>query len=164
MNKASVIRDLERSRELLLPFFDAETALLRRTYAPGKWTAQQILGHLTDSETVFHMRVRFILSEPGCPIPPFDQDKWAKTLVYPLRKVPLMRRLFLANRESLMELADLLPAALFAREGKHPEFASYRAWDVLTRTTTHTMHHWGQLVAIRDETPWTPAAASPPEE
>jgi len=163
MNKASVIRDLDRSRELVIPFFDSETALLRKSYAPGKWSAQQILGHLTDAELVFHTRVRFILSEPGCPIPPFDQDKWTKTLQYPLRKVPLMRRLFQANRESMIELADLLPEAIFAREGKHPEFASYRAWDVLTRACTHTMHHWGQLVAIRDGTEWKPPSPPPPE-
>jgi hypothetical protein len=154
MNKASVIRDLDRSKELTLPFFDSDPALLRKTYAPGKWTAQEILAHLTDSEIVFHARARFILSEPGCAIVPFDQDKWARTLAYPQRKIPLMRRLYVATRESLMELVDLLPEAIFGREGKHPQHPSYRAWDVVTKTSTHNMHHWGQLVAIRDGTPW----------
>ena len=158
MNKATVLRDLERSRELILPFYDADTALLRLSYAPGKWTARQILSHLADAEVVFHARVRFILSEPGCPIPPFDQDKWAKILMYDTRSIPLMRRLFVANRDSMMELVDLLPEAIFAREGKHPEFPAYRAWDVVTRTSTHMMHHWGQLVAIRDGTAWPPPA------
>lgn len=154
MNKVTVLRDLDRSKELALPFFDAEPALLLRSYAPGKWTAKQILSHLTDSEVVFHTRARFILSEPGCAIAPFDPDKWAKTLAYPQRKVALMRRLFVATRESLMELVDLLPEPIFGREGKHPEVPSYRAWDVVTKASTHTMHHWGQLVAIRDGTPW----------
>src|ERR1041384_1436478 len=68
MNKAAVIRDLDRSKELTLPFFDAEPGFLRRTYAPGKWCAQEILGHLTDSEIVFQTRARFILLVPrlGC--------------------------------------------------------------------------------------------------
>ena len=154
-----MIRDLDRSKELTLPFFDAETDLLRRSYAPGKWTAREILGHLTDSELVFQARARFILSEPGCAIVPFDQDKWARTLAYPQRKISLMRRLYVANRESLIELVDLLPEAIFGREGKHPEHPSYRAWDVATKTSTHNMHHWGQLVAIRDGTAWTPPAA-----
>lgn len=161
MNKATVLRDLDRSRELTMPFFDADPALLRRSYAPEKWTAREILSHLADSEIVFQARTRFILSEPGCAIPPFDQDKWAKTLMYDRRSVPLMRRLYVAARESMMELVDLLPEAIFAREGKHPEYPSYRAWDVVTRASTHNMHHWGQLVAIRDGTPWPPPSPSP---
>ena len=160
MNKAAVIRDLDRSKELTLPFFDAEPGFLRRTYAPGKWCAQEILGHLTDSEIVFQTRARFILAEPGCAIVPFDQDRWAKTLAYPQRKISLMRRLYVANRESLMELVDLLPEVIFGREGKHPEHASYRAGDVVTKAATHNMPHWGQLVAIRDGTPWPAPSAS----
>ncbi len=105
---------------------------------------------------MFQARARFILSEPGCAIVPFDQDKWAKTLIYTRRSVPLMRRLYVAARESLIELVDLLPEVIFGREGKHPEFPSYRAWDVVTRTSTHNIHHYGQLVAIRDGTPWPP--------
>lgn len=161
MNKPSVIRDLDRSKELVLPFFDAEPALLRRSYAPGKWSAQEILAHLTDCETVFQARVRFILAEPGVAVVPFDQQKWAKTLAYPQRRVPLMRRLFVASRESLIELVDLLPEAIFGREGRHPEHPSYRAWDVVTKASTHTMHHWGQLVAIRDDVSWAPSPPPP---
>jgi hypothetical protein len=159
VNKAVVLRDLERSRELTIPIFDWPASELLRSYGPGKWTARQILAHLTDSEIVFQARTRFILSEPGCAIPPFDQDDWAKTLAYPVRSVSLMRRLYTASRESLIELVDLLPEAIFGREGKHPEFPSYRAWDVVTRTATHNMHHYGQLEAIRDGKEWTASSA-----
>jgi hypothetical protein len=65
-----------------------------------------------------------------------------------------MRRLFTAARESLIELVDLLPEAIFGREGRHPEHPSYRAWDVVTKASTHTMHHYGQLEAIRDGKEW----------
>ena len=154
MNKAVVIRDLDRSRELVLPFFDDPPALLRRSYAPGKWSQQEILAHLSDSEVVWQARARHILAEPGCPIAPFDQDRWARTLLYPQRSVPLMRRLFVTCRDGLIELVDLLPEAIFGREGKHPDHPSYRAWDIVTKAATHTMHHYGQLVAIRDGVPW----------
>jgi len=154
MNKATVLRDLRRSLDHILPFFDWDPAQLSRTYAAGKWTARQILAHLVDSELVFQARARFILSEPGCAITPFDQDRWARTLVYPQRSVPLMRRLFAATRDSLIELVDLLPEAIFGREGSHPQHPSYRAWDVVTKAATHTMHHYGQLEAIRDGKEW----------
>lgn len=156
MNKVAVIQDLQRTLQLTLPFFELEPALLARSYAPGKWTARQILAHLADCEVVFQARARMILSEPGCAIVPFDQDRWARTLAYPQRSLPLARRLYTAARESLVELVDLLPEPLFGREGKHPEHPSYRAWDVVTKAGTHNRHHYGQLLAIREGTPWTP--------
>ena len=157
MNKVTVIQDLQRTLQVTLPFFELEPPLLARSYAPGKWTARQILAHLCDCEIVFQSRARMILSEPGCAVAPFDQDRWAKTLAYPQRSLPLMRRLYTAARESLVELVDLLPEPLFGREGKHPEQASCRAWDVVTKTGTHNRHHFGQLLAIRDGTSWSPS-------
>ena len=77
MNKAHVIQDLRRSLDLVLPCFDWDPALLARRYAPGKWTAREVLGHLTDAEIAFQARLRQILSEPGSPVAPFDPDRWA---------------------------------------------------------------------------------------
>jgi uncharacterized damage-inducible protein DinB len=155
MNKVAVIQELRHALDLTLPCFDWDAALLARSYGAGKWNARQILAHLADCEVVYQARARTILSEPGAAVVPFDQDKWARTLAYPQRSVPLMRRLYTTNRESLIELVDLLPEPLFGREGKHPEHASYRAWDIVTKAATHNMHHYGQLVAIRDGTGWS---------
>ncbi len=156
MNKAGVISELRRTLDLLLPCFDWEAAVMARTYAPGKWTARQILAHLADCELVFHARVRWIVAEPGCALPSFDPDKWAKTLAYPQRSLPLMRRLFASTRESTIEVVDLLPEAIFGRTGAHPGHPALRAWDVVTKAATHTLHHYGQLVAIREGTEWVP--------
>jgi hypothetical protein len=156
MNKVTIISELRRALDLTLPCFEWDAALLARSYGPGKWTARQILAHLTDCEIVFQERTRRILSEPGCAITPFDQDKWAKTLLYPQRSLPLMRRVYSSTRESLIELVDLLPEPIFGREGKHPEHPQYRAWDVVSRASTHNMHHYAQLMAIRDGAEWPP--------
>jgi hypothetical protein len=160
LNKGQITSELRRSLDLMIPFFDWDEKQLRKTYAPGKWTAKEILCHIVDTELVLHMRARFILAEPYVQIVPFDQAKWAKALSYPQRNLGLARRAWTTNRESLIEMVDLVPEPLFGREGKHPEHASYRAWDVVNYVETHARHHYGQLLAIRDGRPW-PAVAPP---
>lgn len=160
MNKAGIISELKRALTLTIPFFEAEPAFLQKSYAPGKWTARQILAHLTDMELVFHTRTRMILAEPGIAIASIDQDKWTKTLMPTQRDMLLMRRLFTTSRECLVELIDFLPEQIFGRTGVHSEKGTIRAWDIVGYMSTHNMHHYGQLVAIREGKPWAPAGAS----
>jgi hypothetical protein len=159
MNKATIISELKRALTLTIPFFEAEPAFLQKSYGPGKWSARQILAHLADTELLFHYRTRMILSEPGCAIAAMNQDKWAKTLIYTQRDLLLTRRLFITSRESMIELVDFLPEQIFGRSGTHSELGSIRAWDVVSKTATHNMHHYGQLVAIREGTSWAPSGA-----
>lgn len=163
INKAQITSELRRSLDLMIPFFDWDEALLRKSYAPGKWIAKEILLHVVDTELVLHTRARFILSEPYVQIVPFDQDKWARTLAYKQRNLAVARRLWTVNREALIELVDLVPEPLFGREGKHPEHASYRAWDVVNYVESHARHHYGQLLAIRDGRPWPSPPPAPAE-
>lgn len=159
VNKATIMSELKRALTLTIPFFESEPAFLQRSYAPGKWNVRQILAHLTDTEVVHQYRLRMILSEPGASIIAFNQDKWAKTLAYTQRDMLLMRRLFTTSRESMIELVDFLPEQIFGRTGSHTELGSIRAWDVVCKASTHNMHHYGQLTAIREGTPWTPSGA-----
>ena len=109
MNKATILSELQRALTLTIPFFEADPAFLQKSYAPGKWNVRQILAHVTDTEIVHQYRTRMILSEPGCKISAFDENKWAKTLAYAQRDMLLMRRTFTCTRESIIELVDLLP-------------------------------------------------------
>ena len=47
-----------------------------RSYAPGKWSARQILAHLAQTELALTTRARFALSTPGYVAQPFSQDDW----------------------------------------------------------------------------------------
>src|SRR5437660_3138792 len=47
-----------------------------RSYAPGKWTARQILIHLAQTELALGARARMALSTPDYAAQPFDQNKW----------------------------------------------------------------------------------------
>ena len=47
-----------------------------RTYAPGKWTARQILTHLAQTEMALGTRARMALSTPDYVAQRFDQNAW----------------------------------------------------------------------------------------
>src|SRR5678815_2498936 len=47
-----------------------------RSYAPGKWSARQILTHLAQSEIALGYRARMALTNPGYAAQSFDQDAW----------------------------------------------------------------------------------------
>src|SRR5215470_6343216 len=53
-------------------------AQFERTYAPGKWTARQILTHLAQTELALGARARMALATPGYAAQAFDQDQWMR--------------------------------------------------------------------------------------
>src|SRR6516225_7228485 len=51
-------------------------SLLRTRPFEGKWTPNEVIGHLTDSEWVYGYRLRLILSQENPAILATDQDSW----------------------------------------------------------------------------------------
>jgi hypothetical protein len=49
---------------------------------PGKWSMQQVLQHLADSELVWGFRVRMVLAHDRPQLAGYDQDLWADRLHY----------------------------------------------------------------------------------
>src|SRR5262245_31220940 len=47
-----------------------------RSYAPGKWSARQVLVHLAQSELAFGARARLALTTPNYVSQAFDQNLW----------------------------------------------------------------------------------------
>jgi hypothetical protein len=47
-----------------------------RPYAPGKWTARQVITHLAHTELALGVRARMALAAPNYTAQPFDQDAW----------------------------------------------------------------------------------------
>ncbi len=64
-----------------LALFDTPESKLTQSYAPGKWTARQLLVHISDAETVLLDRLRRIAAENKPALIAFDQDLWVKEFV-----------------------------------------------------------------------------------
>jgi uncharacterized damage-inducible protein DinB len=127
----------------------------KRSYAPGKWTAAQILAHLADSEMAFGYRIRQIISEPELPIQPFDQDNWAKH--YGSMNGEQAAETFQALRAWNISLFRLLEKPELDQTAQHPERGPEKAETVIRIMAGHTLHHLAQLETIANS-----AAANAP--
>jgi hypothetical protein len=119
-----------------------------RSYAPGKWSARQILTHLAQSELAFGTRARMALAAPNRDYvaQPFNQDEW------------MARESALGGREALNALAALgamnlllyasLPADGRAAAFSHPEYGSLTVDWLIHQSAGHLIHHLKQLEAI----------------
>jgi hypothetical protein len=74
--------------QALLRALPASVATYR--YAPDKWSVNEIVGHMIDSERIFTSRaLRFARNDPA-PMPSFDQDDYVRNATfdsYPLADV-----------------------------------------------------------------------------
>jgi len=118
--------------------------------APEKWSARQILHHLTDSEVVLAYRLRTILSDQNPKMPGFDQNLWAATLAPELEELALMKSCFEANRNLTIRLLKKIPAALWEKKGVHEEAGEMRTYDLVVRNTKHCLSHLAQLEKLNE--------------
>jgi len=119
---------------------------LKRSYAPGKWTAAQVLAHLADCEIAFGFRVRQIVAEPNLGIQLFDQDRWAR--LYTKMDGLEAAHTFQSLRAWNLSLFRLLDQADLERVATHPERGPEKAGTVVRIMAGHTLHHLKQLEVI----------------
>ncbi len=111
-----------------------------RSYAPGKWTAQQLIVHVAQAELVFGMRARYALFEPNYVVQPFDQDPWVAS-EGAVVDGPTALEAFAAFRRMNIALFSSLTPAQRARTFTHPERGAMTVEDVLVSLAGHEAHH-----------------------
>ncbi len=120
-------------------------ARLRARPIPGKWSANEVLGHLADTEWIMGTRLRLMLAEDRPAIPKFEQDEWVAALghndVEPMTHV----RRFRALREQNLEIWRKLGEAELARVGVHPERGETTLEKLREHNAWHDRHHIGQI-------------------
>jgi uncharacterized damage-inducible protein DinB len=73
------------------------------SYAEGKWTIKQVLGHMIDTERVFAFRA-FCFSRENATLPGFDQDIYVNNTDFNSRTIQSLAAEFRATRESNLYL------------------------------------------------------------
>lgn len=117
--------------------------------APGKWSVNEVLQHLADSEIVFGWRLRMVLAHDRPPITGYDQDRWAKRLRYadgnPQEAIELFTVLRRANTRLLAGASE----ADLRRVGVHAERGEEELAHIIRLYAGHDLLHLRQIERIR---------------
>lgn len=119
--------------------------VLRTRPIEGKWTPNEVIGHLADSEWVYGCRLRLILSEDNPPILGTNQDLWVARQRHNEREPSEFVEMFRAMR--LFNLAvwkRMLPAD-FERNGQHNERGPESLSVMLRMMAGHDLSHLDQI-------------------
>jgi hypothetical protein len=111
------IAALETQRDgviaLFEPLDDADVA--GRTYAPGKWTVKDVLGHLADDERIFAYRLLRVARGDRTPLPGFDEKLYAATAKAEERPLEDVLREYRVVRDGTLALLRGMPTDAWAR-------------------------------------------------
>ena len=117
-----------------------------RTYAPGKWTARQILTHLAETEMALGCRVRMALTTSGYAAQSFDQDSWIAKETRTSGADAAAARF--ALREMNLSLFSSLSEADRRTPFTHPEYGELTVDWVIHQMAGHDWNHLAQLETI----------------
>jgi len=87
------------------------------SYAPGKWTIKEVIGHLSDAERVFSYRALRFARGDGQPLAGFDENAYAPAGRFNERPISDLADEFQAIRSATVHLFRYLDEDEMARRG-----------------------------------------------
>jgi hypothetical protein len=119
--------------------------VLRTRQFDGKWTANEIIGHLADGECVHGYRLRLILSEDNPVIIGTNQDVWVAALQHNEREAMELVEMFRIMRQFNLALFKALSPANLTRIGQHNERGPESLGVMLRLLAGHDLSHLDQI-------------------
>ena len=126
----------------------------------GKWSAAEIIHHLSDSETTSGLRLRRLLSEDHPSIQGYDQDLYAASLNYNDREIGPALDLFRSTRACTAQLFDFMGDEDWRRAGTHSQSGPYSAEDWLKIYAAHAHNHAAQIQRLKQAVGGSAAASA----
>ena len=122
--------------------------VLHRSPTAGKWSIAEILAHLADDEIATAWRYRQMLENPGCTLPGFDQDAWARMGNHaesnPQDSLDLYRTLRHAN----LRVLERLSTDQWNSWGVHLERGRITVEELARHMAGHDVNHIEQIRKI----------------
>ena len=132
-----------RIRELVQCWNDEH---FERRYAPGKWTARQVLIHLAQTELALGARARLAATQRDYTAQPFSQDDWMPLDADTPASVAL--DVYTSVRKMTVAMLGRLSDEQRNRPFKHPEYGELTVWWIAAQLAGHDIHHLKHLAMI----------------
>ena len=112
---------------------------------PGKWTPNEVLGHLTDTEWVYGYRIRQIYCEEQPQILGMDHERWVSGQNHNARDPQELVELFRNLRQANLVLWKRMKPADLERAGQHNERGPESLGTMLRMLAGHDLSHIDQI-------------------
>jgi DinB superfamily len=136
-----ILNTLDQQRRetmLLLSCRDDDEGDFR--YAPEKWSAKEVLGHVCDTERIFAYRALRFSRNDGTPLEGFEQDDYVRNGAFSQRPLSDLVEDFIAVRRATLSLLRNLDEAAWVRRGiANKNEVSVRALAYII--AGHELHH-----------------------
>jgi hypothetical protein len=134
----STLDQQRRETMLLLSGRDEEDGNFR--YAPEKWSAKEVLGHVCDTERIFAYRALRISRADATPVEGFEQDDYVRNGPFAQRPLADLVEDFIAVRRATLSLLRNIDEAAWSRRGiANKNEVSVRALAYII--AGHELHH-----------------------
>jgi uncharacterized damage-inducible protein DinB len=109
-------------------------------YAPDKWSAKEVLGHVCDTERIFAYRALRISRADATPVEGFEQDDYVQNGPFAQRPLADLVEDFIAVRRATLSLLRNLDEPAWSRRGiANKNEVTVRA--LAYTIAGHEMHH-----------------------
>jgi hypothetical protein len=110
------------------------------SYAPGKWSAKELLGHVCDTERIFAYRALRIARSDRTPIEGYEQDDYVRNGPFATLPLPELIEDYIAVRRATLTLFRNLDEPAWTRRGvANKNEVSVRALAYII--AGHELHH-----------------------
>jgi hypothetical protein len=134
----SILDQQRRQTMMLLSCRNEEDGDFR--YAPGKWSAKELLGHVCDTERIFAYRALRISRADATPLEGFEQDDYVRNGPLANHQLSDVVEDFIAVRRATLSLLRNLDEAAWMRRGTaNKNEVSVRALAYII--AGHELHH-----------------------
>jgi uncharacterized damage-inducible protein DinB len=137
----------EQAREtvrFMTEHFGEDHASVR--YAPDKWTAREVIGHISDCERILSYRALRFTRGDTTPLPGFDENAYVPAAQFEQRTMKSVLDEFVAVRAATVALVASLTDELAARAGTLPS-GTMTVRALLYLIAGHERHH---LILMRE--------------
>jgi hypothetical protein len=111
------------------------------SYAPGKWTLKEVLGHIADTERVLSYRALRVARGDASPLASFDQDAWVRHAGCAQRTARGLIEEMRAVRQATFSLFHSLEPAALLRHGTTDTGNPFTVRAVPYIIVGHERHH-----------------------